>query len=86
MGGKPRQGEYVIRLMTEKERAVYWLCALLESDGPAARAGARQALAELGYDQARIDSMLLLGEPGRRGAREQKSRSGSRRRPRRPMA
>lgn len=60
--------------MAEKERAIYWLCALLEGDGAPTRAGARQALAELGYDQARIDSMLALGEPGRRGVRDRRPR------------
>ena len=53
------------RLLVHKEVLVYWLCALLERDGPETRAGARRALAGLGYDQARIISMLNLGEPGR---------------------
>ena len=70
MGSKPRQAQYVTRLVLEKQRAIYWLCALLERDGPATRADARHALAELGYDQKRIDAMLVMGEPGQPGARE----------------
>lgn len=67
MGSKRRyrkSTDYSIRLVIEKERAVYWVCALLERDGEETRAGARRALFELGYDQRRIDAMLLLGEPG----------------------
>jgi hypothetical protein len=70
MGTKPRQEEYVSRLVLDKERAIYWVCALLERDGAATREEARAALADLGYDQRRIASMLHLGEPGRRGAGE----------------
>jgi hypothetical protein len=70
MGTKPRQDEYVNRLVLDKERAIYWVCALLERDGAATREAARAALAQLGYDQRRVESMLHLGEPGRRGAGE----------------
>jgi hypothetical protein len=64
MGSKPRSTEdYVSRLVLEKQRAIYWLCSLLERDSSSTRAGARRALAELGYDDRRIHSMLLLGEP-----------------------
>ncbi len=71
MGSKPRSGEeYVSRLVIEKERVIYWLCSLLERDGPATRDGARRALAELGYDERRIRSMLLLGEPGLRAGEQ----------------
>ena len=72
MGFKPRveEGDYVSRLLVQKERAIYWVCALLERDSTATREGARRALAELGYDQRRIESMLQLGEPGQRGAGE----------------
>jgi hypothetical protein len=70
MGTKPRRDEYVSRLVFEKERAIYWVCALLERDGAATRDAARAALGDLGYDQRRIASMLHLGEPGRRGAGE----------------
>lgn len=67
MGSKPRSAEdYVSRLVLEKQRAIYWLCSLLERDSTATRAGARRALAELGYDDGRIHSLLLLGEPGPR--------------------
>lgn len=69
MGSKPRP-EYVTRLVLEKQRAIYWLCALLARDSPATRAAARQALAELGYDEPRIRALLLLGEPGKPRARE----------------
>lgn len=69
MGSKPRP-EYVTRLVLEKQRAIYWLCALLERDGPATRAAARQALADLDYDEPRIKALLLLGEPGQPRARE----------------
>jgi hypothetical protein len=57
--------EYVSKLLIEKERAIYWVCALLERDGVDTRAGARRALADLGYDRRRIEAMLLLGEPHR---------------------
>jgi len=71
MGSKPRsREEYVSRLVIDKQRAIYWLCSLLERDSPAVRDGARKALATLGYDERRIGSMLLLGEPGLRGAGE----------------
>ena len=69
MGSKPRP-EYVTRLVLEKQRAIYWLCALLARDSPETRAAARQALAELGYDEPRIRALLLLGEPGQPRARE----------------
>ena len=46
MGSKPRSAEdYVSRLVLEKQRAIYWLCSLLERDSTATRAGARRALA-----------------------------------------
>jgi hypothetical protein len=69
VGSKPRHHDYVSKLLVDKERAIYWLCAVLERDGPLTRERARLALADLGYDQRRIESMLLLGEPGPR-ARE----------------
>lgn len=70
MGSKPRHEDYANRLVVEKERAIYWVCALLERDGEATRQGARRALAELGYDQRRVEAMLLLGEPGQHRASE----------------
>ena len=73
MGSKPRQKEYVTRLVLDKQRAIYWLCAVLEHDAPATRAAARRALTELGYDEPRIEALLLLGEPGEPRAREQTS-------------
>ena len=63
MGSKPRQKEYVSKLLADKDRAIYWLCALLERDSQRVRDGARRALADLGYDERRIEGMLLLGEP-----------------------
>ncbi len=78
MGSKPRSAEdYVSRLVLEKQRAIYWLCSLLERDGTATRAGARRALAELGYDDLRIQSLLLLGEPGPRAGECQPAATGS---------
>jgi hypothetical protein len=70
VGSKPRQKEYVTRLVLEKQRAIYWLCAVLERDVPATRAAARRALTELGYDADRIEALLLLGEPGHPRASE----------------
>ncbi len=71
MGSKPRSGEdYVSRLVNEKERAIYWLCSLLERDSASTRAGARKALGDLGYDDRRIHSVLLLGEPGLRAGED----------------
>ena len=70
MGSKPRQGEYTSRLLIEKERAIYWVCTLLERDGTETRLAARRALGELGYDQRRIEAMLAMGEPGAHRARE----------------
>lgn len=72
MGLKPGEREYVSRLVVEKQRAIYWVCALLERDGDATRQGARRALEELGYDQSRIESLLLLGEPTAQGARQKR--------------
>ena len=69
MGRVTRQREYVSKLVVEKQRAIYWVCALVERDNPVTRAAARQALAELGYDRWRIESLVLMGEPGV-GARE----------------
>jgi hypothetical protein len=78
MGSKPRSREdYVSRLVLEKQRAIYWLCSLLERDSTATRAGARRALAELGYDDGRIQSLLLLGEPGPRAGEGQPADTGS---------
>jgi hypothetical protein len=70
MGSKPRLEDYANRLVVDKERAIYWVCALLERDSAATRQAARDALLELGYDQRRIEAMLLLGEPGHPRARE----------------
>jgi hypothetical protein len=64
MSSRRGQREYLTRLVAEKERAIYWVCALLERDGTKTRRDARRALVELGYDQRRIEAMLLLGEPG----------------------
>ena len=65
MSSRRGHRQYLTRLVAEKERAIYWVCALLERDGTATRRDARRALIELGYDQRRIDAMLLLGEPGK---------------------
>lgn len=77
MGSKPRSAEdYVSRLVLEKQRAIYWLCSLLERDSTTTRADARRALAELGYDDARIHSLLLMGEPGPRAGEGQPGATG----------
>jgi hypothetical protein len=70
MSSRRSNREYVTRLVVEKQRAIYWVCALLERDGTGTRRDARRALAELGYDGPRIEALLLLGEPGARGAGE----------------
>lgn len=73
MGSKPRKEEYVTRLVLEKQRAIYWLCSLLERDSGPVREGARKALGEIGYDQRRIEAMLLLGEPGARASENRRA-------------
>ena len=70
MGRTRRHREYVSKLVVEKQRAIYWVCALLERDSASTRGAARRALAELGYDRPRIESLLLLGEPGSHRAGE----------------
>jgi hypothetical protein len=72
MGFKPRERDYVSKLVVEKQRAVYWICALLEQYSDATREGARRALQELGYDQPRIETLLLLGEPTMQRARQRR--------------
>lgn len=62
----------IARLINEKERVTYWVCLLLVDLERAFSADARPGLAhrtrdflaDLNYDNARIERMIAMGEPG----------------------